>query len=40
MEQIDTHIPYRERTLEELCQDINLRAEKVYLWKGKMNRKS
>lgn len=31
MEQQDTHIPYRDRTLVELCQDINFRAEQVYL---------
>lgn len=31
MEQEETYIPYKERTTEELCRDINLRAEKVYL---------
>jgi len=38
MEQQDTHIPYRDRTLEQLCQDINLRAEKVYLIRSKKDK--
>lgn len=38
MEQQDTYIPNEDRTLEELCQDINLRAEKVYILKGKKDR--
>ena len=38
MEQQDTYIPNEDRTLEELCQDINLRAEKLYLMKGKKDR--
>lgn len=38
MEQQDTYIPNEDRTLEELCQDINLRAEKVYLLKGRKDK--
>ena len=39
MEQQETHIPYRDRTLVELCQDINLTAEKVYLARSKKDKK-
>lgn len=35
MKQQDTHIPYWDRKLDELCQDINLRAEKVFLKQSK-----
>ncbi len=38
MEQQDTYIPNEDRTLEELCQDINLRAEKVYILKGRKDK--
>ncbi len=31
MEQEETYIPYKERTPKELCRDINIRAEEVYL---------
>lgn len=40
MEQIDTYIPDQGRTLEELCQDINLRAETVYLKFSKKEKNS
>ena len=38
MEQQETYIPYEERTLEELCHDLNLRAEKAYLIRSKKDR--
>lgn len=35
MKREETYIPYKERTPKELCRDINLRAEKLFLKKDK-----
>lgn len=38
MEQQDTYIPNEDSTLEELCHDLNLRAEKAYLIRSKKDK--
>ena len=35
MKREETYIPYKERTPKELCRDINLKAEKLFLKKDK-----
>ena len=37
MEREETYIPYKERTPKELCRDISIKTEKLFLKKDKIN---